>query len=356
MGLNEASRNHIALTFLEPRGVAVAISAFNHPLNLVVHQVAPAVAAGCPVLIKPSLLTPLSCRHFVELLGEAGLPEGWCQMLICDNDVAERLVRDRRNAFLSFIGSAKVGWSLRALLPPGASCTLEHGGLAPMIVDETADWKKAMPSLVRGCFYHAGQVCVSGQRLFVHDSLYEDFVADFVESVRQIRAGDPNDPHVLVGPLISPREVERVETWVREAQEGGGRILCGGHRISERVFAPTVVENAPPNSTLVTREVFGPVVCIESYETLDRALQKANSVPEYFQASLFTRDLQRALSISRELNGMAVMVNECSAFRTDWMPFGGHRTSGLGVGGIGPMIKQLCVERMVVFGHEEGRE
>ncbi len=349
MGVSSASAGRWAVTYHEPRGVVVAISAFNHPLNLIVHQVAPAVAAGCPVIVKPSLSTPLSCRHFVEILREAGLPAGWCQMLVCDNELSERLVTDPRNAFLSFIGSANVGWKLRSVLPPGAACALEHGGLAPMIVDETADWLGAIDPLLKGCFYHAGQVCVSGQRLYLHESIYDEFIDRFVPAVEELRAGDPADPVVDVGPLISEREVARVDGAVTEAVNAGAEVLCGGKRITPTVYAPTVLAGVPSGSLILEREIFGPVVCVSKFARIEEAITSANSVPEFFQAAVFTRDLNRALSLSRELHGMAVMVNDHSAFRVDWMPFGGHRSSGLGVGGIGKSMREMSIERMVVF-------
>src|SRR5271154_4629030 len=229
MGLTPASRDRWAFTTKEPIGVVAAISAFNHPLNLIVHQVAPAIATGCPVIIKPATTTPLSCRRFVELVHEAGLPPAWCQLLVAeDNALAEALVTPPSIAFLSFIGSAKVGWYLRSKLAPGARCALEHGGAAPVIVDRSVEIDAIVEPLVKGGYYHAGQVCVSVQRIFVHADIMPQFVARLTERVRTLRVGDPTSPDTEMGPLILPKEVDRVGAWVREARDMGGDITTGG--------------------------------------------------------------------------------------------------------------------------------
>ncbi|MBK6809120.1 MAG: aldehyde dehydrogenase family protein [Sandaracinaceae bacterium] len=349
MGQTASSAQRIAHTFREPRGVVLAISAFNHPFNLIIHQVITAIAAGCPVLVKPATATPLSCRSVVQLLAQAGLPAGWCQLLLTTPAVTEALVADPRVSFLTFIGSAKVGWQLRSKLAPGAACALEHGGVAPVIVDPTADLDDAIPLLVRGGFYHAGQVCVSVQRIYVHQSVVADFTQRFVAAAQALRTGDPLDETTEVGPLISRAEVTRVDTWVQEAIAAGARLLCGGHALGPTTYAPTVLLSPPDDARVSCEEVFGPVVAIYPYAHLDEAIARANAPDVFFQASIFTRDLDTALSASRRLAGMAVLVNDHSAFRVDWMPFGGHRQSGLGLGGIGHTMRDMSLERMVVF-------
>lgn len=349
MGLTASSSQRFAHTYREPRGVVLAISAFNHPFNLIIHQAVTAVAAGCPVLVKPALSTPISCKSVVELLAEAGLPGGWCQLLLCEDDITEKLVADRRVSFLTFIGSARVGWYLRSRLAPGAACSLEHGGVAPVIVDATADIDAAISPLARGGFYHAGQVCVSVQRIYLHRSIAEQFTAKFVNAVGELKTGDPLDPSTDVGPLIRTREVDRVDSWVTEAVDAGAELLCGGHKLSETTYAPTVLLNPPDDVRVSEEEIFGPVVALYTYDDLDEAIARANAPDVFFQASIFTRDLDTALSVSRRLNGMAVMVNDHTAFRVDWMPFGGHRQSGIGIGGIGHAMREMTLERMVVF-------
>ena len=350
MGLTPASRDRWAFTTKEPIGIVAAISAFNHPLNLIVHQVAPAIATGCPVIIKPANTTPLSCRRFVELAREAGLPPDWCQtLLVDDNALAEGLATHPSIAFLSFIGSAKVGWYLRSKLAPGARCALEHGGAAPVIVDRSVQIDAIIEPLVKGGYYHAGQVCVSVQRIFVHADIVPRFVEHLTERVRALRVGDPTLPQTEMGPLILPREVDRVAAWVQEARDAGGKVTTGGARISERVYAPTVIVEPPATVRVSREEVFGPVTCVYGYSDLDEAIARANSLPFAFQAAVFTRDIDVALKGARLLDASAILVNDHTAFRTDWMPFAGRHQSGYGVGGIPYTMHDMTQEKMVVL-------
>lgn len=349
MGINQSSLGRWAVTYREPRGVVLAISAFNHPFNLLIHQVVTAIAAGCPVVVKPASATPMSCESLVSMIHEAGLPKRWCQMILTENHLTTKLVGDPRVAFLTFIGSSKVGWMLRSKLAPGASCALEHGGVAPVILDETADLDDALPLLVKGGFYHAGQVCVSVQRVYVHTSIRDELCRRFVDAVQALKVGDPTCKDTEVGPLIWPAEVERVHDWVTEAKERGAQVLCGGRPLGETTYAPTVLLNPPDDVRVSTEEVFGPVVCLYDYDDIDDAVKRANLPHAYFQAALFTNRLDRALDIGRRLHGTAVMVNDHTAFRVDWMPFGGHRDSGLSLGGIEHSMRDMTIERMIVF-------
>jgi acyl-CoA reductase-like NAD-dependent aldehyde dehydrogenase len=349
MRLNEASRNRIAYTRHEPIGVVVALSAFNHPLNLIVHQVAPAIAAGCPVIVKPAQDTPLSCFRFVRLLHEAGLPEGWCQALLTESrEVTGKLVTDPRVGFFSFIGSAAVGWSLRSRLAPGTRCALEHGGAAPVIVAADADLAAAVPTLAKGGFYHAGQVCVSVQRVFAHRSIVAELAEELARRARSLRVGDPLLAETEVGPLIRPQEVDRVHAWVREAVEQGAEVLCGGEPLSATCYAPTVLLEPPGDCRISTEEVFGPVVCLYAYDDLDEAIGRANALPWAFQAAVFTRDYAMAMHAYARLDASAVMLNDHTAFRVDWMPFAGLRQSGLGVGGIPYTFREMQIEKLFV--------
>lgn len=349
MNENAASLGRWAVTFREPRGVVLALSAFNHPFNLLVHQAVTAIAAGCPVLLKPSSATPLCAQRLVQALQAAGLPESHCQLLLTENELTQKLVQDERVAFLSFIGSAEVGWKLRSLLAPGAACALEHGGVAPVIVDETADLDDALPLLTKGAFYHAGQVCVSVQRIYVHESRARQVAECLAESARKLSVGDPTDARTEVGPLIRPSEVTRVHEWVEEATARGAELLTGGRPLGRTTYAPTVLFEAPDDVRVSTREVFGPLVTVYSYRELEEAVRRANLPDAYFQAAVFTQRLDVALSLSRRLHGTTVLVNDHSAFRVDWMPFGGHRRSGLGTGGIVESMRDMTIERMVVF-------
>ena len=350
MGLTAASTRRWGFTTKEPIGVVVAISAFNHPLNLIVHQVAPAIATGCPVIVKPAPATPLCCQEFVRLVHEAGLDESWCQTFLPDdNALAERLATDSRIAFLSFIGSARVGWSLRSKLAPGAGCALEHGGAAPAIVERSADLDEVIEPMVKGGYYHAGQVCVSTQRIFVHADIQAEFVERFAARVGALRVGDPLSPETEVGPLIHPREVERVQSWIEDATAGGGRLVVGGERLSATTLHPAIVLEPPASAKLSREEVFGPVTCVYGFTKLDEAIEAANSLPLAFQASIFTREIGPALRAAERLDASAVMVNDHTAFRTDWMPFAGRRHSGYGIGGIPWSMRQMTQEKMIVF-------
>ncbi|MEP0767281.1 MAG: aldehyde dehydrogenase family protein [Fimbriimonadia bacterium] len=349
MTASAAAEGRMAFTIREPIGVVLAISAFNHPLNLIAHQVAPAVAVGCPVLVKPDLRTPLSCLRYVRMLHDAGLPPEWALPIPCENDVAEQIASSPEIAFLSFIGSAKVGWYLRSKLAPGVRCALEHGGAAPVIVDETAGLDLVVPALLKGGFYHAGQVCVSVQRVFVHRAVFEEAVARLAAGAEALNVGDPADPNTDVGPLILKREVDRVHEWVTEAIAAGARLAAGGHAVGAQCYAPTVLANPPLDSRVMTEEVFGPVICVVEYDDMNEAVEMANSVRWKFQAAVFTRDIGSALRAARGLDASAVMVNDHTAFRVDWMPFGGRAESGLGIGGIRYSMRDLTQEKLIVL-------
>ncbi len=349
MDLTQAGSGRKAFTYREPIGPVVAISAFNHPLNLIVHQVAPAVAVGCPVIIKPADDTPLSAKTFVEILHESGLPENWCQFVVCDIPTAERLVTDSRVAFFSFIGSAKVGWMLRNKLAAGTRCALEHGGAAPVIVDESADIDKMIPALAKGGFYHAGQVCVSVQRVFCPKEREWEIAQKLADLATKLVVGNAIDEKTEVGPLIRPQETNRIDLWVKEALESGGKALCGTKKLSETTYSPTVLLNPSDQAKVSTQEIFGPVICVYSYETIEEALQRANALPYAFQASCFTNRLDIASQCIRELDATAVMINDHTAFRVDWMPFAGRRQSGYGVGGIPHTVLDMTQEKMMVI-------
>ncbi len=349
MGLTPSSADRYAFTSRVPIGTVVAISAFNHPLNLIVHQVVPAVAAGCPVIVKPATATPLSCRKFIDLLHEAGLPEEWLRFVLLGDEEAERLVTDARVAFLTFIGSARVGWMLRSKLAPGTRCALEHGGAAPVIVEPDARLDDIVGPLLKGGFYHAGQVCVSVQRIFAHHSIARDLAERLAEAAAGLVVGDPTLPDTEVGPLIRPAEVDRVGRWIAEARAAGGEILSGGAPLGETTFAPTVVFDPPHDITMSREEIFGPAVAVYPYDDVHQALEQANALPYSFQAAVFAQDIDRALGIARRLDAATVMINDHTAFRVDWMPFAGGKSSGYGIGGIPHTMADMSVEKQYVI-------
>ena len=349
MDLSAAGSGRLAFTVKEPIGVVVAVSAFNHPLNLIVHQVIPAVATGCPVIVKPAPDTPLSCLRLVELIHEAGLPEEWCQVCICDLQTAEKLVTDPRVAFFTFIGSARVGWELRRKLAPGTRCALEHGGAAPVIIAADANLERMLPLLVKGGYYHAGQVCVSVQRVFVDNAIKAEFINLLSEQVKKLKLGDSTDIATEVGPLIRPAEVDRVEQWVNEAIDAGAECVAGGKRVGQHLYSPTVLIEPPVDAKVSTQEIFGPVICVYGYDDIKDAINKANSLTVAFQAAVFTQDIDLAIHTAQSLDAAAVMINDHTAFRVDWMPFAGHRTSGLGIGGIPYTMEEMTQEKLFVI-------
>jgi acyl-CoA reductase-like NAD-dependent aldehyde dehydrogenase len=341
--------NRMAYTYREPGGLVSAISAFNHPINLIIPPVIPAVAVGCPVVVKPATKTPLSCLSLVNLLHQAGLPKEWCQAVVCSNEDAASLVTDRRLNFLTFIGSSRVGWSMRAKLAPGANCVLEHGGSAPVVVEEDATVAEVVPLLVKAGFYHAGQVCVSVQRVYAHESLAMKLAEQMAEKAGKLVVGDPADPNTEVGPLISHSECQRVSDWVDEAVKKGAKLLCGGKKISDSCYAPTVLWNPPEDAQVSQEEVFGPVVCVYGYKSRDEAVKRANALPFCFQAAIFTKEIDLAFYYVRNLQATTVMVNDHTAFRVDWMPFGGRMQSGMGMGGIPRSMEDMTTEKMFVL-------
>ncbi|WP_372928680.1 aldehyde dehydrogenase family protein [Methyloceanibacter sp.] len=349
IGTTPASAGRTAFTRKEPIGVVAVVSAFNHPLNLIVHQVGPAVASGCPVVVKPAADTPLSCVRFVEILREAGLPNAWCQVLITEDlNAVEALVTDRRVGFFSFIGSARVGWMLRTKLAPGARCALEHGGAAPVIIAPPYDRDAALAAVLKGGFYHAGQVCVSVQRVFVPRAEAAAFAEDLAAEAKKLVLGSPEDENTDVGPLIRPSEVLRVSDWVDEAIAAGAVCLCGGKTLANNCYSPTVLLDPPADVKVSTLEIFGPIVCVYGYDDLDAAVAQANALPVAFQSAVFTSDIDMAMQLFSSLDGSALMINDHSAFRDDVMPFAGLRESGLGVGGIPYTMEDMQIEKMMV--------
>jgi acyl-CoA reductase-like NAD-dependent aldehyde dehydrogenase len=350
MDLNATSASRVAFTQREPIGVVLGLSAFNHPFNLVMHQVAPAIAVGAPVIIKPSPKTPLSCMAVLDAFYEAGLPREWAQMVLpLDNASIGKMVSDPRVGFLSFIGSAAVGWHLRSLLAPGARCALEHGGVAPVIVAADANLDEALPRLARGGFWHAGQACVSVQRIYADRRIAKDVADGIAELGIRMTIGDPVVATTDVGPLITAQENRRVHEWVHEAVAEGATLVSGGNPVFDTCYATTVLFNPSDTSKVTTKEVFGPVVCVYEFDSIDTALERANDSPFAFQSAVFTSDLETAMRCYRELDGTAVMINENPLFRVDWMPFAGARHSGHGVGGIPYTMHEMQTEKMMVW-------
>jgi len=302
------------------------------------------------VIVKPAENTPLSCYRLVKIFHEAGLPAQWCQAVLpIDHTVAEKLVTDPRVAFFSFIGSAKVGWYLRSKLAPGTRCALEHGGVAPVIMTADADLSIAIAGLAKGGFYHAGQVCVSVQRIFADESIARDVAQQLSDAANKLNVGDPLSDQTEVGPIIRQAEVERIDSWVQEAISEGAELLSGGKTLPNHCYTPTVLYSPSKDSKVSNTEIFGPVVCIYPFTDLDQAIAAANSLDVAFQASVYSQDIDTAMYISNRLAASAVMVNEHTAFRVDWMPFSGLKHSGLGTGGISYTMEDMQIDKMIVI-------
>ncbi|MBU6160414.1 MAG: aldehyde dehydrogenase family protein [Myxococcales bacterium] len=349
MGMTAASEHRATMSWRDPIGVELAISAFNHPLNLAVHQIIPAVAVGTPVLFKPSPKTPLSGLHLLKCLHECGLKPEMAQAVLVDDSTLLELVADRRIAHVSFIGASRVGWEIRRRIADGTRICLEHGGIAPCIVDNDVQVERIIPALTKGAFYHAGQVCVSTQRIYVPGGRAAEVAQVLAAAASALVVGPATVATTEVGPLIRPESVQRVRAVVRDAMSQGATCLTGGDPLNEWYFAPTVLLNPPDSAAISQQEVFGPVVCVYDADNLDAAIHRANQTRYAFQASIFTNRVDHALQASRQLEASTVLINDHTAFRTDWMPFAGRGESGLGEGGIGYSMRELTESRTVIW-------
>jgi acyl-CoA reductase-like NAD-dependent aldehyde dehydrogenase len=329
------------------RGAVGAIAPFNFPLNLVAHKLAPAIAAGAPVVLKPPPQAPLTSFLLARVLAESGLPGPMLTVLPCDPAVAQRLAEDDRIAVLSFTGSAAVGWHLKRVAHR-KQVLLELGGNAPCIVDAGVDVESVASQLALSAFAQAGQVCIKSQRVIVDASLYDSFVPRFVAATQALKCGDPKDPDTIVGPMIDGRHVERVLEWIAEAKARGASRLCGGERRGS-VVTPAILEDVPADARLSCEEVFGPVATIERAASFDDALRRADATRYGLQAGVFTNDVGRALRAFRELEFGGVIVNDTPTFRLDHMPYGGVKDSGFGREGLKDAIAELTEPRVLVM-------
>lgn len=349
MDRSAAGAGREAFTIMEPIGVVVAVSAFNHPLNLAIHQAIPAIATGCPVIIKPAAVTPLCCLRLAELVEEAGLPKGWMQVALTNRENSEKLVTDPRVGFFSFIGSAKVGWYLKSKLAPGTRCALEHGGVAPLIFDQYKDEEGFVNGVVKASMYHSGQVCVSVQRVYVPEGRDGEMAQKIADIASKQVVGDAISEDSDLGPLILPKETDRIEAWVGEAINEGATLITGGKRINEVSYEPTVLLNPSKSSKVSTQEIFGPVVCVYGYKDINSAIEDANSLDVSFQSAVFSDDVSLAMDVAKKLEASAVMINDYTTFRVDWMPFAGRKHSGYGIGGIGYTMRDMLEHKMIVI-------
>jgi acyl-CoA reductase-like NAD-dependent aldehyde dehydrogenase len=331
-----------------PFGPVLGISPFNFPVNLVAHKVAPALAVGAPIVVKPAGVTPLGALALAELFDQTDLPKGMFSVLPISSDRAQKLVEDRRFKKLSFTGSG-IGWKLKGL-DPHKHATLELGGNAGVIVHSDADLDHAAARVAVGGFYQAGQSCISVQRVFVQSEVIDAFLKRLIKQVESLKVGDPLDPSVDVGPVIDKGAAGRVEQWVNEAVQGGARILTGGRREGQ-VYWPTVLTEVTRDMKVCREEVFGPVITVVPYETFEEALADVNDSPYGLQAGVFTASIDRAMLAHRELEVGGLILNDVSAFRADQMPYGGSKESGYGREGLRWAMEEMTEPRIMVLSH-----
>jgi acyl-CoA reductase-like NAD-dependent aldehyde dehydrogenase len=348
MDASQAGEGKLAFTLRRPIGVVGAISPFNFPLNLVAHKLAPALAAGCAVVLKPASQTPLSALLLAELETEAGLPPGWLNVLVGPaSEIGDVLIEDERVKALTFTGSGAVGWEL-AERAPKKQVKLELGNATPVIIAEDADIDTAAQAMAANAFSFAGQSCISVQRIYVEAPAYDRFLERFLPRVEELRLGDPGDEETDVGPVIDEDARERILEWIEEARAGGGRVLTGGELDGE-LIRPTVIADAGPELKVSCEEVFGPVCTVNSVGSLDEAIELANGTRYGLQAGIFTTKLETALRAAHELEFGGVIVNEAPTFRADQMPYGGVKDSGNTREGPAYAVRELTDERLVVI-------
>ena len=344
----QAGEGKLAFTTRVPIGVVGAISPFNFPLNLVAHKIAPALAAGCAVVLKPASQTPLSALLLAELETEAGLPPGWLNVLVGPAaEIGDVLVEDERVRVITFTGSGEVGWGLRERAAR-KKVNLELGNATPVIVEADADLDDAATRLAANAFSFAGQSCISVQRIYVARDAFDGFLERFVPKVEALVVGDPLDEATDVGPLIDGGSRDRVLEWIEEARSAGAEILTGGE-LENGLVRPTVIANAAPELKVSCEEVFGPVVTVNPYDSLDEAIALANGTRYGLQAGIFTSRLDTALRAGRELEFGGVVVNEAPTFRADQMPYGGVKASGNTREGPAWAVREFTEERLVVL-------
>ena len=343
------TRGYTSIWKRVPIGPCSFISPFNFPLNLAAHKVAPAIAVGCPFVLKPASLTPIGALIIGETLAETDLPAGAFSILPCHRDGARLFVEDERLKLLSFTGSPAVGWDLKAKAGK-KRVVLELGGNAACIVDEDADIEDAVSRIIFGAFYQSGQSCIGVQRILIHQRIYDAFRDRLVRAARELRMGDPKDEDVFIGPLISEKEAVRLESWIESARRRGASVLCGGNRKGALLEA-TLLENVPPDEPICAEEAFGPVALLDVFESFDQALDMVNAGRFGLQTGIFTRDIHRIHDAWNTLEVGGVIVGDVPSWRADQMPYGGVKDSGMGREGLRFAMDDMTEIRLLVMRH-----
>lgn len=330
-----------------PIGPCSFISPFNFPLNLAAHKVAPAIAAGCPFVLKPASMTPIGALIIGEVLAETDLPEGAFSILPCSRDGADLFTTDERLKLLSFTGSPQVGWDLKARAGK-KKVVLELGGNAACVIDHGTDIEDAVKRVVIGAFYQSGQSCISVQRIIVHHAIYDVFKTKLVAATKALKSGDPKKPETFIGPMISIKEAERLDNWVKNAVKDGATLLCGGKRDGAMLEA-TLLENVKSSAEISCEEAFGPVAILSQFADFDQALEEVNQSAFGLQAGIFTRDIYKIQKAWSTLDVGGVVIGDVPSWRVDHMPYGGVKDSGLGREGIRFAIEDMTEIRLLVI-------
>jgi glyceraldehyde-3-phosphate dehydrogenase (NADP+) len=347
LDLMASSKGRIGLTRRFPIGPVAAISPFNFPLNLAAHKLAPAIAAGNTIVLKPPSKDPLTMLTVAEIIERSGVPEGAVSILPMSRALGDEMVADERFKLLSFTGSPSVGWRMKERAGK-KRVVLELGGNAGVIVDESADLDWAVKRTLAGAFSYAGQVCISVQRMFIHRAIYAEFIDRLVAGARAIITGDPLDPETQLGPMVDEQAAQRTERWVREAEDMGGRTLTGG-RAHGAFFPPTVLVDTPPTAQVCSNEAFAPLVVAFPFDDFDDAIRQVNDSFYGLQTGVFTNDLQHSWQAFNELEVGGVIVNDVPTYRIDHMPYGGVKDSGLGREGLRWAIDDMTELRLMVI-------
>jgi acyl-CoA reductase-like NAD-dependent aldehyde dehydrogenase len=346
LDISPRAKGYRGMTQRVPIGPCAFISPFNFPLNLAAHKVAPAIAAGCPFVLKPASMTPIGALVIGEILAETDLPKGAFSILPCRRDSADLLTEDDRLKLLSFTGSPDVGWKLKARAGK-KPVVLELGGNAACVVDNDWDLDDAVARVIIGAFYQSGQSCIGVQRLYVHSDVYDTFKEKLLAKTKALKSGDPKDPETFIGPMISESEAERLHGWIKDAQDRGATLLCGGERDGNMLQA-SLLENVPADCELSAEEAFGPVAILEPFDDYDAVLKRVNDSRFGLQAGIFTRDIYKAQKAWDELEVGGVVIGDVPSWRVDHMPYGGVKDSGIGREGIRYAIEDMTELRLMV--------
>jgi len=347
MDISPRARGYSGMWKRVPIGPCSFISPFNFPFNLVAHKIGPAIAVGCPFILKPASRTPVGALIIGEILAETDLPPGAFSILPCRRGGAERFTTDERLKLLSFTGSPAVGWDLKAKAGK-KKVILELGGNAACVVDADTDLEDAVQRIVIGAFYQSGQSCISVQRIIVHEDIYDAFRERLVAASTELKVGDPKDEDTFIGPLIAESEGERLEEWIQEALDAGGTLLCGGGR-DGAMLEPTLLENVPRSANICAKEAFGPVAVLSRFREFDDALDEVNDSVYGLQAGVFTRDIYKAHRAWDTLEVGGVVIGDVPSWRVDHMPYGGVKNSGLGREGLRFSMEEMTEIRLMVL-------